>query len=244
MEILYLKSTRLHNEEHFQFHTEFVSQIDKTTPAELGIETQYSAYKPLHANEFEALSFIRKSHITDELADADNLRDFTFRGLSDSVKAGGNHFNPLVRHAAARVQVVFDHYGNLTIKSYDDETASINKFVSELKVNYASDVIILGIADWLDELQSNNDAFVELQQSRNSKEAEKTQLRMRQVRLEVDAAFRTITNRINALIIVNGEGAYKSFVNELNTQVEKYNNNLAIRLGHNAKKAEVVVSEK
>ncbi len=244
MEIFNLKSTRLHNEEHFEFHTGFSHLVDKVTPAALGIEPQYSAYKFLYANEFEALGFIRKSHITDELADADGLRDFTYRGLFDSVKAGGNHFNPLVRNAATRVQVVFDYYGNLTIKSYDDETASINKFVSELKVKYAADVIILGIADWLDELQANNDAFVELQQSRNSKEAEKTQLRMRQMRLEVDAAFRTITNRINALIIVNGEGAYKEFVGELNKLIERYNNNLAIRLGHNAKKSEVVVREK
>ena len=201
MEIIQLNFSRLHNEEHFEFHNEFNNLVDKATPAALGIETQYSAYMFLYADEFEALGFIRKNHITDEIADADNLRDFTFRGMSDTVKAGGNHFNPLVREAARRVQVVFDHFGNLTIKSYDDETASINKFVSELKVKYAADVIILGIADWLDELQANNDAFVELQQSRNSKEAEKTQLRMRQVRLEVDAAFRTITNRINALII-------------------------------------------
>jgi len=244
MEIIQLNFSRLHNEEHFEFHNEFNMLVDKATPAALGIETQYSAYMFLYADEFEALGFIRKSHITDEIADADNLRDFTFRGMSDTVKAGGNHFNPLVRNAATRVQVVFDHYGNLTIKSYDDETASIKKFVSELKVKYAADVIILGIADWLDELQANNDAFVELQQSRNSKEAEKTQLRMRQVRLEVDAAFRTITNRINALIIVNGEGMYKSFVNEVNIQIDKYNNNLAIRSGQNAKKTEVVVSEK
>ncbi|MCX6237114.1 MAG: DUF6261 family protein [Bacteroidia bacterium] len=164
-----------------------------------------------------------------------NSRDFTFRGLSDTVKAGGNHFNPLVRQAASRIQVVFDHYGNLTLKSYDEETAAINALISDLNSNNAADVTTLGISGWLTELQANNTAFDTLMKSRYSQEAAKTQLRMKQVRLELDAAYRIITNRINALIIVNGDAAYKAFVDELNQRIERYGNNMSIRSGRNAK---------
>jgi hypothetical protein len=65
--------------------------------------------------------------------------------------ACGNHFDPLSRHAATRIQVVFEHYGNLTVKPYDEETV------------------------------------------------------------------------------------YKGFVDELNQRIGKYNNNLSVRLGRNAK---------
>ncbi|MCX6239142.1 MAG: DUF6261 family protein [Bacteroidia bacterium] len=71
--------------------------------------------------------------------------------------------------------------------------------------------------------------------SRYSEEAAKTQLRMRQVRLEADAAYKQITGRINALIIVNGETVYKTFVDELNQRIERYSNNAAIRSGQNSK---------
>ena len=42
---------------------------------------------------------------------------------------------------------------------------------------------------------------------------------MKEVRLEVDAAYRTIVSRINALIIVTGEAPYAEFVKELNARI-------------------------
>jgi len=235
MEIFKLKSRRLHNEEHFQFHTEFKGLVVQNTPATLGIETQYPGYELSFANETEAIAFIRKNPISDEIVVADDKRDFTYRGLDNTIKACGNHFDPLSRQAAARIQVVFDHYGNLTVKPYDEETAAISSLISELNDNHAADVTTLGITGWINELQANNAAFDALMKGRYSKEAVKTQLRMKQVRLEVDTAYKQITNRINALIIVNGETGYKGFVDELNQRIGKYNNNLSVRLGRNAK---------
>jgi hypothetical protein len=235
MEFLKLKSRRLHNEEHFQFHTEFKELVVQKTTATLGIETQYPGYALSFANETEAIAFIRKNSNSDEIVVADDKRDFTFRGVDNTVKACGNHFDLLTRQAAARIEVVFDHYGNLTVKPYDEETAAINNLISELNDNHAADVTTLGIGGWLNELKANNEAFDALMKGRYSKEAVKTQLRMKQVRLEVDAAYKQITNRINALIIVNGETAYKGFVDEMNQRILKYNNNVLIRLGRNAK---------
>ncbi|MCX6239340.1 MAG: DUF6261 family protein [Bacteroidia bacterium] len=66
-------------------------------------------------------------------------------------------------------------------------------------------------------------------------EATKTQLLMAQVRLEIDEAYRQITKRINAQIVINGEVPYKVFVDELNQRIDFYGNNAAIRSGQNAK---------
>ena len=77
--------------------------------------------------------------------------------------------------------------------------------------------------------------FVALMQERYSEEAGKPQYNMKTARQETDKAYRTITERIDALMIVNGEEAYAGFVNELNQRVEKYNKLLAQREGRNAK---------
>jgi len=70
---------------------------------------------------------------------------------------------------------------------------------------------------------------------RYSDDAGKTQLKMKDVRKEIDEAYATITDRIDALGIVNGTETYVPFVKELNKRVEKFNNTLAIRKGRNAK---------
>lgn len=47
----------------------------------------------------------------------------------------------------------------------------------------------------------------------------------------MDEAYRTLVNKINALIIVNGEAPYVDFVNKLNQRIEAYTNNLSIYKG-------------
>ena len=235
MEILYFSLSKLRNEEHFQFHTEFRDLIIEATPVALGIEPQYSGYNLFYANEAEALAFVAKNDITNELYDGDFKRDDTYRGLSATIKAGSYHYNPVIKQATAHVLPLFDQYGNIAAKSFTQETAAINNMVSKLNLDYAADVTTIGIAGWLNELQANNTAFDTLFKSRNSTEAEKTQLRMKRVRLEVDAAYRQITYRINAAIIMNGEAAYKVFVDALNQWIEMFGNNVAIRTGQNAK---------
>lgn len=244
MEIINISLSRLRNEEHNQFHTDFSDLVIDFTPAALGIETQFSDFTRLLGNEKETLHILQKSDITDELVDSDALQDSTFRGFADSIKSSCNHFRKETRKAAIRVQIVFDEFGNIAEKSYDQETTAINNLVSKLKQDYAAEISILGVSEWIDELLANNKAFNTLIKNRYSQESAKTQMLMKRVRIDVDHAFRTITKRINALIIVNGEAAYEKFVIESNNRIENYTNNLAIRLGHNEKKTEDVVREK
>jgi len=74
-----------------------------------------------------------------------------------------------------------------------------------------------------------------LKESRYSEDASKTQLVMKEARTKVDASYRAMVTRINALIIVNGDAAYKTFVNELNARIDSSNLIIAQRQGRNAK---------
>src|SRR5665647_253784 len=232
MNILDFSLSRLQNEEHFKYQTGFKELIIKLTPAALGIEPQFSAYLPLYDNECDAINFIRKSDITDALTDNDAVRDYTYRGFADFIKSACNHYIPEMKQAALRVQIVIDEHGNIAAKTYDKETAAIISLISKLNQHYADDVTTLGIAGWLNELQANNESFDQLMNSRYTQETIKTQLRMKTVRHDVDDAYRTIINRVNALIIVNGEADYKEFVGEMNKRIDWNNNHLSARLGH------------
>ena len=236
MKIEKVKSEKLRNEEHFQFQSEFNDLVIRFTPGTLGIELAFAAYEPLYLNEKTALDVIRKSSLTSEIAVSDHKRDSTYRGFCDTVKGANNHFLPAKREAANRIQIAIDHYGNINTKTYDEQTAAINSLVEDLNKEYANDVATLGVEDWVAELQLNNNSFETLMDERYSTDAGKTQLKMKEVRVEVDTAYRNITERVDALVVVNGQEAYAPFVKELNERVEKYNNTLAQRKGRNGKK--------
>lgn len=233
MEILDLSLTRLRNEEHHEFHAGFFELVNRFGVDTLGISMLIPPYTELFSNEGDALNFIRKNGITDEMVESDIARDTTTRGFIWHIKSACSHFDINKRKAGERIQIVLDEFGDIAEKPFDMETTSINSLVSKLTRDYAADIATLGVNDWLTELLNQNTAYTALTNNRYTNETTKTQFRMKEVRLEVDAAYRGIVKRMNALIELNGPSAYSDFVKELNLRIAKYGSKKAVRTVQN-----------
>jgi hypothetical protein len=223
------------NEEHYKFQCDFEGLVQLYTPATLKIEAAYSVYKPLFESEGEALNLVRKSSYTQSLSDADYVRDTTINGIEDAVKSALKHFNPTVREAANRLKILLDSHGDIARKSYDKETADITKLLSEFRGNYAADVATLTMTDWVNELEGNNNNFIAVQNDRYDEQGNKTRLRMKSVRKEVDETYNTIIKRINSMILLKEDLGidfdFGPFVSKLNQRIDNYVNNVARRAG-------------
>ena len=228
----------LRNEEWFQFYTEFKTLVEQYNPETLDIDTLFTQFLSLYNDADEALEVIRKSADTKQIADADTTRDNVFRGFADAVKSAQNHFDSAKREAANRLQIVFDHYGNIARKSYDEETASIYNFIQDMKGSSAAEITTLGLGDWVTQLDSDNQAFEALMVDRYDETSSKTSLRMAEVRKETDRCYRDILDRLDALILINGNNDYTPFVKDLDTRVDRYSNIIAQRKGRSAAKKE------
>ncbi|MDR2652936.1 MAG: DUF6261 family protein [Prevotellaceae bacterium] len=236
MKIKRFRNENLRNEEWFQFYTEFKTLVEQYTPAALNIDTLFATFLTLYDNADNTLEVIRKSAITEQLAEADNARDIVFRGFVEAVKSGLHHFDANRREAAKRLQIALNHYGNIARKSYDEETASIYNFLQEMNGAYAADVATLNLTDWITQLDADNRAFDALQQARYTEGEAKTDIRVVEVRKELDRNYRDILDRIDASILLNGETQYAPFVKALNIRVEHYSDIIAQRKGRAAKK--------
>ena len=236
MKIKKIDTSRLRNDEHFQFSTEFRDAVVRFGAAALKIEAQFAAYLPLYNQEDEALKKIMKSAITAEIQAADRYRDNIFRGMVDANKSALNHFRPEVQAAAKRLKIVFDTYGNLAQKPLNEQTSGVYNLLQDLDGKYAADAEMVQLNDWMAELQAANEAFDRLMKDRYEESAMKTDLVLKEVRLQVDAACRTITERIEALVVVEGAAAYSDFIRYMNTVIDKY----AAILARRTKKSEKV----
>jgi hypothetical protein len=235
MKIEKLKLIALRNEEHFQLANELDQLIKVETPQKLQIEIDYGIFKVHLADESLAIQVIQKSATSDLIADKDIERDNIYRGLADAVKSYLNHFAEDKQTAAKRLAILLDQYGNLTMKPYNEETAAIHKLAEEARTAYKDDFALLNLHDWIDELEIKNLDFERLMKKRYSEEADKTDLRMKNVRMHVDISIRKIIDRINAILLINGPTGYENFVNEVNARFSKYQLILAQRQGRAAK---------
>jgi len=220
----------LRNEEWFQFYTEFKNVAEEYTAETLEIEDLFTRFLTLYANADEALEVIRKSLSTRQIAEADRERDAIFRGFSDAVKSAGNHFQGNKRLAAEHLRIIFNQYGNVTRKPYDEETASIYNFLQDMKAN-EEHVTELGLSDWVKELEMQNKAFESYMKNRYDETASRTTLRMKEIRLDTDRCYRNILDRIDALIIVKGETTFAPFVRDMAVRADRFEKMLAQRKG-------------
>jgi len=221
----------LRNDEHFQFHTEFRDLVAANGAESLKIAAHFAIYEPALEREDEGLKRIVKSVYTEKIRDADKARDETYSGMVEISAASLKHYVPEVREAAKKLKILFDTYGNVSAKPLNEQTSAVHNILQELKGEYLSAAQTVGINGWVYELEARNNAFETLVKGRFSEAASKTGVVVKVAREEVDAAYDTIVDRLNALVIVEGEEAYAAFIRTLNTVIAKYAAVLNARLG-------------
>lgn len=217
----------LRNETHVQFNEEADSVFVKFNPQTLGIQPLYVLYKGALGNEVKALDYIGKSALTEKIVEQDRVRDSIYRGFSDSVKGAAKHFDPAHREAARLILDIFRHYGNITRKTLDDETAAINDLVRELSLPAPLQAVtLLGLTAWQSKLVEENNTFTELMQERYSEAAGKTSFRMRTARAETDKYYHAIVSQIENSILA-GIAVDEDFIREWNVIIERFKRILA-----------------
>lgn len=241
MQIQRLYLNQLRNNEHFQFHTEFKDLVENTGAERIKIAPLFNNnYLPYFKEEDDTLLKIMKNAYTEDKSDADRQRDKTFRGMVNSAEGGLQHFDPVVVASAKRLKILFDAYGNVARLPLQEETSAIYNLIEELANKYAADAKTVGIDAWVKQLNLDNQHYDELMKLSYDEDAARTEAKMKEVRTAIDKVYRSTVERLEALMVVEGDDTYATFVRYLNTIITKYENILAQRKGsakaHAAKK--------
>ena len=232
MRINKLDLARLRNDEHFQFNTHFKMLVTKHGPETLKIQDQFEKYQAQYDKEDEGIKKIRKSAITAEMQAADKARDEIWSGMLRICSGALKDFDPDVKKAGQRLKIVFDAYGNVTIKPMNEQTSSISNILQELKSSkYAPDVAAVGIKRWVEELEARNIAFDKLMVDRFDEKTQKSDVVVKEARAALDEAYRAIVDRIHAYVLLEGKATYEQFISSLNTIIAQYADILSRRLG-------------
>jgi len=240
MKIKRVDFSKLRTHEHFQCQTEFRLLVESFSPEGLKIKELFNGkYIPLYHAEDETIIIVRKGSFTEARLEADQQRDSTFRGMVDANKAVLRHFDEGKVNSAKRLEILFNTYGNVTRLPLQEETSAIENLLQEIQGGaYSNDAAIVNIEDWVYKLREDNDRYAYLVKEGYEEEAARTELKLKEVRTNIDVVFRQIVERIESLIVVEGEEQYKEFVRKLNIQLEHYANILAQRQGISKAKRE------
>lgn len=171
-------------------------------------------------------------------AEADTARDNAWRGANNYLKAMTAHPTDTVRKTAAEVKMLFDKYGDPTALPQTEESGILHNLLQDLKAIDNGKLAGIFFEAWLTNLDACEEAFLAAVSQRTEEEAARQVGIVKESRQAADTAYRSLTGLVNALAVVNGDGAYATFIDRVNVLIDRQKTVLKTRATNNRKKEE------
>ena len=204
--------------------TLIVTALGEDCPAM--VTSQNTALVAAVQAEDEAYRTITRSPLSDQIAEADQVRDNTFVGLRTMVEALGRVGTAAQKEAAPRVlQAMRDYQVNIS-EGYELESTHIAQLIQQLEVApLADDCTTLAVTALVSQLKTENQQVQTLIAQRNEQQAGIDAQAMQRARQAADLVYVETVMVINAFAVVEqqqGVSPYDHAIDVVNQDQEYY----------------------
>ncbi len=170
-----------------------------------------SVRPPLTAGNAElatALGRNKDSEYTDLLFNRDTIRDGTFVGLRDYVKAFSSNMDTTKAEAGKALVDIFQKRGwSLYREGYSAETSQLNLLISDLETTEAQTALaVINGQSWLDDLKTAQQDFETTYQEKIQAESEESFPLLKEARQKVTQYLDALLSYIEMQTQLNGAG--------------------------------------
>ncbi|WP_155808828.1 DUF6261 family protein [Xylanibacter brevis] len=226
------KMQRAPHAAHLSWMQRFQERVGTLIVTELGqdcpamIVSQNTALVAAVQAEDEAYRTITRSPLSDQIAEADQVRDNTFVGLRTMVEALGRVGTQAQKEAAPRVlQAMRDYQVNIS-EGYELESTHIAQLIQQLEVSPLSDdCTTLAVTALVAQLKTENQQVQTLIAQRNEQQAGIDAQAMQRARQAADLVYVETVMVINAFAVVEqqqGVSPYDHAIDVVNQDQEYY----------------------
>ncbi|WP_155267406.1 DUF6261 family protein [Xylanibacter ruminicola] len=217
---------------HLSWMQRFQERVGTLIVTELGqdcpamIVSQNTALVAAVQAEDEAYRTITRSPLSDQIAEADQVRDNTFVGLRTMVEALGRVGTAAQKEAAPRVlQAMRDYQVNIS-EGYELESTHIAQLIQQLEVSpLADDCTTLAVTALVGQLKTENQQVQTLIAQRNEQQAGIDAQAMQRARVAADLVYVETVMVINAFAVVEqqqGVSPYDHAIDVVNQDQDYY----------------------
>ena len=211
--------TALSNGAHFNFMQTTLDLADACEAVVNKLSDDIAVFKKAFAVEDDKLKTMRKSELTEQIAQNDAIRDGSYSGYKGYVKGLFSLPAGDMLTAAKRLWNHIESYNIVTTDQLDKQTGMMTNFIDDLEKKYAEEITTLGLSSLVTTMKTANDNVRELMKNRNIETGSKGVGATKAARAATDDAYRAFVKKVNALALLEGDTAYASFIDEMNSQI-------------------------
>lgn len=214
--------SRLSNEELFNFMKNTAERAEECEKITERAGAQRSVFSKSLTAYDEALEQARKSALTKTIEAADKQRDDLYLGYKSVVKGFTKMVSGDMKDAADKLWLHIETYDIDVKDTMDNEAGDLYNLTGDLTTKYATEVATLGLTTTVEQLTAANDEVRALLKERDNEDATRVVGIVKTTRAKVESTYRTLIEKINALLIVEGDEGLETFVSEMNQQITRF----------------------
>ncbi|MBJ7429256.1 MAG: hypothetical protein JHD28_09925, partial [Bacteroidia bacterium] len=185
------------------------------------------------AKIMEIYAVTQKSELTPEIEALDARRDKAINGIIITINGLTYHFDSAKSNAANLLAEALKPYGSgIATLNYALETAQIDGIVKDFitKLDLKTAANLLGLTDWITELNTANAEFNNLYIARTQQLGAANPDNIKVLRQEANQKYYDLRDMLDGYYITKKKiDPWKKTINELNALIDQYNTLLANR---------------
>lgn len=218
------------NDEIVSFAEETVVQAAAASEVVAGLGPLAPAYMEATENLRSCLNVLSGCPEVAGVRESDSLRDRKYASFVSLVRAMTTDDDPETAAAAQQVMDIVSRIPNPTQLGDNTETSKINTLVENLQP-YVLQIERIGAATRFQGMDQANRDFARIQDARYTAESAKASGNMKSAVAQWKPVYKSLVQRVNALIEVHGETSYKQFADAHNQAITHYRNIIKQRRG-------------
>jgi hypothetical protein len=235
MKIGHLSVASLHMMEDFGFHGAVIRHLsdlplsDGAVGYTPGLKQAAQAFKTVFQEWDDAVNATSGPTPAAVAKKIDRQRVRTWREMRAFVRASMAFPDEKVAEVARRAADLFKAYGNMPQKSETGRSGRMKNLTDTLRNLGAEALEKARLTPFLEKLEQENEVHFAATERRAMARGARVKGLLRAKRMATDAAYHTLVETVNALILVNGEAPYQAFTASLTGEISHAHTKLATR---------------
>ena len=213
----------------------FVNNVDEKCQAENAAQmrtTMGQFYTDFHAAAVQydqVFNPARRSLDTEDLKALDDARDDSLGAYHEAVLGLQRNPNEAKRQAARLLNLNYDTYKPERGQEYMKETELVSQMTTSIRGSQelSAAIQLLGLEDYLNDLEQKNQAFAQLMKSRTASTEGYAKGAVAEARAALEQKYQLLRQMLNVAAIYEGDTAYRAFILAVNAVIEHYRQILA-----------------
>ena len=209
----------------FMHNVDEKGQADNAAPMRTKLAEFWTAFHQAYNTYDQVFNPARKSLDTEDLANLDTTRDDALGAYHEALLGLQRNPNEAKRQAARQLNLNYDTYKPDRTQEYMKETELIQQMTTEIRAQQqlAAAIQLLGLDDYLTDLEQKNQAFADLMKGRTTSTEGYQKGAMVEARANVEQKYQLLRQMVNVASIYEGDTEYRPFLLAVNAEVEHFN---------------------